>query len=333
LVCYYRADLLDKLGRRPPQTWDEYQELARLLAKQSESSDSSTSKRNDGYGTIEPLAPGWAGLVLLARAAPYARHRDNYSTFLQIDTMEPLIEGPPFVRALEELVAAARFAPADQLRYDPAAVREAFWQGRCAMALTWPSAAPPQPAADPHVQAGLVQLPGSNAVYNLGRHAWETERDGQVRRVPLLSMTGPVGAIPKAGRHPDAALQLLAWLSASQSDGPLSAASPSATLFRRSHVASPQSWVEKCMPAAVAGEYAAITERTFSLPLWLRAPQIPGRTDYLQALDDAVAQALRGQRSPAEALREAAARWRTITARIGRPAQQAALARSTELEP
>ena len=62
-------------------------------------------------GTIEPLAPGWAGLVLLARAAPYAKHRDNYSALFDIETMEPLVAGPPFVQALEELVAAAKLGP------------------------------------------------------------------------------------------------------------------------------------------------------------------------------------------------------------------------------
>ena len=34
-VCYYRADLLEKLGRQPPRTWDEYQELAQLLARKN----------------------------------------------------------------------------------------------------------------------------------------------------------------------------------------------------------------------------------------------------------------------------------------------------------
>ena len=92
-------------------------------------------------GTIEPLAPGWAGLVLLARAAPYAKHRDNYSTLFNIDTMEPLVAGPPFVQALEELVAAAKFGPPDPFRYDPAAARAAFWKGQCGMTLTWPTAA------------------------------------------------------------------------------------------------------------------------------------------------------------------------------------------------
>ena len=285
------------------------------------------------FGTIEPLAPGWAGLVLLARAASYARHRDNYSTFLQIDTMEPLVDSPPFVRALEELVAAARFAPPDQLQSDPAAVRQAFWQGRCAMALTWPSAALPQPTADPHVQVGVVELPGSTSVYNLSKHAWETEPEGRVRHVPLLSMTGRVGGVVKSSSYPDAAVQLLSWLSANTSDGPVSAVSASATLFRRSHVGSPQPWVEKCMPAAVATEYAAMAERTFSRPLWARAPQIPGRAEYLQTLDDAVHQAVRGERSAADALRDTAARWRTITERLGRSSQQSALSRSAELEP
>ena len=32
--CYYRADLLEKLHRKPPQTWKEYEELARLLREE-----------------------------------------------------------------------------------------------------------------------------------------------------------------------------------------------------------------------------------------------------------------------------------------------------------
>ena len=59
------------------------------------------------------------GPVLLARAAPYAKHRDNYSALFDIETMEPLVAGPPFVQALEELVAAAKFGPTDPLHYDP----------------------------------------------------------------------------------------------------------------------------------------------------------------------------------------------------------------------
>ena len=44
-------------------------------------------------------SPGWAGLMLLARAAPYAKHRDNYSTWFDAQTMEPMIANPPMVQA------------------------------------------------------------------------------------------------------------------------------------------------------------------------------------------------------------------------------------------
>ena len=141
--CYYRADLLEKLGRRGPQTWAEYQDLAKLLAQ-----DDSPLPLGEGQGvraawcgTIEPLAPGWGGLVLLARAAPYAKHRDNYSTLFDIETMAPLVAGPPMVQALEELAAAAKLGPTDPFQYDPTAARAAFWRGECGMALTWPTAA------------------------------------------------------------------------------------------------------------------------------------------------------------------------------------------------
>src|SRR5262249_21004554 len=30
LVCFYRADLFEKLHKRPPQSWSEYQELAKF---------------------------------------------------------------------------------------------------------------------------------------------------------------------------------------------------------------------------------------------------------------------------------------------------------------
>jgi len=120
LVCYCRSDRLKESGRNPPQSWPEYLELARRIAvKQSASA--------------VPLAPAWAGLTLLAWAAPYAKHRQNYSTLFDIDTMEPLVAGPPFVRALEELVTAARLGPAEQLDWGPADVRKAFWQGRCGL--------------------------------------------------------------------------------------------------------------------------------------------------------------------------------------------------------
>jgi len=135
LVCYYRADLLDKLGRRPPQTWVEYQELAKMLASQKPSGDA------PWCGTIEPLAPGWQAWFCLPGRHLMQKHRDNYSTLFNIDTMEPLLTTPAITQALEELVATTKLGrPTRSLLIQPPPGQR-FWKGQCGMTLTWPTAA------------------------------------------------------------------------------------------------------------------------------------------------------------------------------------------------
>ena len=267
---------------------------------------------------------------MLARAASYAKHRDNYSTLFHIDTMEPLVAGPPFVRALEELAAAAKFGPSDPLGNDPAAVREAFWRGECGMALTWPSAAAKLPPGN-SVRAAVAPLPGSTEVYNIGNQAWEERSEDEDRQVPLLGIAGRIGLVSAGSKQPEAASQLLCWLSGKQVGPQVCAASPATTLFRRSHLESPQVWTEKPMPASTAVQYAAQTAATLGRQQWLSVPAIPGNQEYLAALDDAVEQTVAGDRSAAEALQQAADRWREITQRLGLESQKKAYRRSLGL--
>ncbi len=78
---------------------------------------------------VEPLGADWASKVLLARAAAYAKHRDYYSTLFDKDTMQPQIASPPFVRGLEELVAASKPNAAVSLAATPADARQAILAG------------------------------------------------------------------------------------------------------------------------------------------------------------------------------------------------------------
>jgi multiple sugar transport system substrate-binding protein len=341
--CYYRADLLEKLGRRPPKTWGEYQELAKLLKGDAPAAKVEASGSKAWCGTIEPLAPGWAGLVLLARAAPYAKHRDNYSTLFDAETMAPLVAGPPFVRALEELVAAAKLGPTDPLRFDPAAARAAFWSGRCGMALTWPSAAktPEGLAAsaasstansvNTTIRVGFIELPGSREVFNRDAETPERRSDDENPHVPSLSIAGRLGVVGKDSPHVDAAFQLLLWLSNSQVGPQVSAASLATTLFRQSNLTLPGLWIEK-PAAAAAAKYADAAEAAFRHEQWLGALRIPGRPEYLAALDEAVAAAVSGKQKPKDALTDAAAKWQKITARLGVERQRTAYRHSLGLE-
>ncbi|MEN6458145.1 MAG: extracellular solute-binding protein [Thermoguttaceae bacterium] len=344
--CYYRADVLEAVGRRPPRTWAEYQELAALLAHEKPA-----GLKGPWCGAIEPLAPGWAGLALLARAAPSIKHRDNYSALFNIETMEPLISGPPMIEALEELVAAAKLGPAEPLSYDPSAVRAAFWRGECAMAITWPTAAGrtdavvrgdktsrSKPSAtipttlDPKIRVGFVELPGSHRAFNLIAHTWDVRGEDDDTRVPLLAASGRLGVVSAKASNPIAAFQLLLWLSDERNSPQVSAASAATTLFRESNLKAPSRWVEKPVSAPAAVKYGDMAEAAFRHEQWLGALRLPGRAEYLAALDEAVASAIRGDKPAIEALLEADAKWRQITDRLGRDRQKAAYRHSLGLE-
>lgn len=332
LVCYYRADLLEKLGRQPPSTWKDYQDLAELLADRAALGDAGPPEGSPWHGAIEPLAPGWAGRVLLARAASYATHREHFSTLFNLDTMEPLIAGPPFVRALEELVAAAGPQAAERPFLDPAGVRAAFWEGQCGLALTWPSAtAKGLKSTEPKPRVGFAELPGSREVYDFAQQRWEDRDEGTDHRVTLLSISGRLGAVARSSAAGEAAIQLLLWLSGEQWSREVSRESQATTLYRESHALNPAEWVEPTVPAEAAAQYAELAQLALTREQRLFALRLPGHVEYLAALDEAAVKALKGEQTAQAALSEVATRWEGITERLGREAQKDAYARSLGL--
>jgi ABC-type glycerol-3-phosphate transport system substrate-binding protein len=332
LTIYCRADLLDKHNLPPPKTWAEYQELAKLL-----SSDKNSTPDAPWRGTLEPLAPGWAGLTLLARAAPYVKHPDNYSTWFDVHTMEPLIAGPPIVQALSELVEAAKADSVEALKSDPSAVRRAFWAGQCGMAVTWPTASQQQggenqPAAKPDEFAvAFAELPGATRVYNVNDEQWETRPEDAPSTVPLVGGSGRMGVVSAKSPATEAAFALLIWLSDDQNSPQICPVSELTTLFRKSHVDKPQIWTEKQVTATAAAQYARLTVATLGGERWLSV-RIPGRDEYLAALDEAVRSAVADGTPPAEALAKAAEKWREITEKRGKDRQKTAYLHSLGLD-
>ena len=330
-VCYYRPDLLESVGRGPPRTWEEYQELASLLAERR-------AKMPAGWhAAVEPLGKDWAAVMLLCRVAAYAAHRENDSTLFHIETMQPLIDRPPFVRALKELIAASALGPAEATRYDPAAVRRAFWEGKCGLAITWPTAAvdkkaePKTDAAGP-LPVGFAEVPGSSQSYSFPDKTWEPRAEDEEPHVPLLAFAGRLGVVSRESKSPDAAFQLLVWLSQDRWSELVSPVTAATTLFRGSHLKKPQLWVESQVPGSAAAQYGSLVEKVLSRSQRLLVPRIPGQAEYLAALDEAVREAVGGHRDPEAALSRAAERWQQITDRLGRSAQKRAYWRSLGLD-
>lgn len=335
-VVYCRKDLLDRLGLSPPKNWREFDRAAAALSERAATAAAGAHDGAEWSGAVLPLAPGWAGITLLARAAPAAKGRSNYSSLFDVNTFEPLIAGPPFVEALEEIAAAVKKNPEPSLQADPHAARRAFWLGRCGMAVCWPSRAGgadlPQQRPEGFV-ASIVPLPGGRKVYETSRRRWLDREPSESGNVPLLSIAGRVGMISAASSQPEAALQLLLWLGDEQHIAAVGAASSAATLPRRSQVENAAAWVEPPMPEQTAKDYAKDLVNTFESADCLAALPIPGREEYLSALDEAVRSAVRGDRAAIEALIATAGRWREISERLGVEKQKTALRRSLGLDP
>ena len=235
----YRRDVFERLHLSSPRTWAEYK---KLLDAVDEHIDASGDMKG---AAIEPLADGWAAKYFLARAAAYAKHRDYDAALFDTQSMAPLIDAEPFVRALTELVAEVKANAAQSLRATPADARRALLNGQCVVAIGWPSAAgrdgvsSEQKSGDRKFDLGVFELPGSAEVFNPHDRRWQTRADDDDLHVPLLDVAGRIGSIAKANKAADRAFQLLALLYADQRSVDVSAASPATAPYRVSQLRLP----------------------------------------------------------------------------------------------
>src|SRR5207244_579652 len=122
---------------------------------------------------LGPDAEGLAGTTFLALAAALGQHRDQYSFLFDHETMEPRIASPPFVAALERLVALKAYGPPGAERYDAEDAREAFRTGQAALLIDFAERVARWSDPKHPVPVGVSALPGSERVYNPDRATWE----------------------------------------------------------------------------------------------------------------------------------------------------------------
>jgi ABC-type glycerol-3-phosphate transport system substrate-binding protein len=88
--------------------------------------------------------------------------------------------------------------------------------------------------------------------------------------------------------------------------------------YRKSHYADPSKWVQQWpeLPAYIENNKKSLTNGYPELTM-------PGANRYNEALGTHIAQALAGQESVEEALKNASDEWESITDELGRDAQVA----------
>jgi ABC-type glycerol-3-phosphate transport system substrate-binding protein len=326
-ALWYRKDIWQGLGLPEPQTWEQYQAaLVRIRDERGRLPELAEIT----FASAEPLAAGWGGQLLLARAAAYAQHRSFLAVMFNLEDMEPLIDGPPFVRALEEL--AASVTDSQSLEWGPQDTLARLLEGRAAAAIGWPSASMPDlEDAGKGFSLGVIEVPGSHESYDRARQVWD-ERSSSEPHVSFLAAAGRMGSVARRTRHERSAANLLVWLSGSEWGDQIGPASGAATVCRRAHLAAPARWVDVDKLGEEAGkEYCNVVARALQRGVAVSSLTIPGRSEYLAALDEAVARVIRQEAAAADSLRAAAKSWRAITAKHGIEAQRAAYKRSLGL--
>ncbi len=325
----YRRDIFQELGLQPPATWTDYLEVCRRL-------DAFRSEQQEPVFpavVAEPTSSGDAAITLLARAAGYARHRNQYSGLFDFISMQPLIAGPPFRRALEELVECQQFQAGNAELTSPQAFGSLL-AGECLMAISWSVRDPssiPTAEQTPLPVVAMAELPGSTEVYNINNTSWENRQTSESVHIPLLASGGRLGSITELAHDRLQATDFLMLVSSSKMAHLVCRPSPHTFPFRNSHVENPRGWLPEQLDAIAATSLAGAAKNAGGRNNYLFALRIPGRQQYLAALDEAVQAALAGE-SPSTALLQASDRWQQITEERGADKQKAAYRLSLGLE-
>lgn len=321
----YRRDLLEDPGLREafrrrfgrelgvPATWPELQETARFLH----------GRQAPGGGVISGMAEVTVSDALLGnyfvkRAAPYAKHPQVKGGFyFDLDSMEPLVNTPGWVEALEDFVAAQDLYPKGGDRMSFFDVIKTFGRGNVAFSDSWddPFVEAMEPGNPLRNKVAAALSPGSRKVWNRASGAWEAFP--QVNYVPYIAY-GWTSGVPRSTPHKEAAFDFLGFYANRrnhQSD--LFVGRFGMNPFRASDL-DPALWIERGgWDPAVARSYVETLRRQASSSSRVLDLRIHRGQEYVYQLSVGVYRAITGRDSPQAALDGVAERWRRLTRRVG----------------
>jgi multiple sugar transport system substrate-binding protein len=257
--------------------------------------------------------------MLLSRAAGYALHPDDVSILLDLQGASPLVQGPGFVQALAESLAALKVLDVQSLQMSPEDCCRAVLEGRAALAVGLPPHGPDGSASrsNPAAVVGTAKLPGATRIYDRSTSNWMPVTSGAVARVTITGFDGfavcSSAAVDASTR--DAAWQFWSSMRHHTTENDI----PFGSAICRS--ADMPAALQKTAPGFTSAEWRRHLETTvamlqesrvlFDLPL-------PDAPRFREKLTAHVTDAIEGRATPADALQQVANDWIALIEEIGR---------------
>jgi len=328
-MIYYRADLLNDPQHQaafkeqfkydmpvPPTTWQQYLDIATYF--QGKTVDGQTIY---GAGTaFKPKAQSY--WTYLGVAAPYAKSPDDPGYFFDPDTMEPRINNPGFVQALDLYIALSKVGPPDVTNWDVGDIRNNFPAGKVVLGIDWGDVGPL--ASDAKSSAvvgkwGSAMEPGVDKYYDAKKATWVEKYN----KAPYLAFGGWIQSVSKTTKNADCAMDFISFMGSQNMSAKL-VVTPGSGVNPHyfSDGNNPAPWLALGMTETEAKEYLGAVSNILADPNAVVDLRITGAFEYFDALDAQLARAVAGEVTSQQALDQVAKDWNAITDRLGRDQQK-----------
>jgi multiple sugar transport system substrate-binding protein len=331
-MLYYRTDLLEKEGLNPPETWNDYLNIAKTF----NGKDLNDDGKPDYGSAISKKRGAQAYWFIYDIAGSFIQSKGTgQGAFFNTETFEPLVDNEGFAAALEIYNETTKYGPPDELNLDVGDTRGLFTSGRAALSLDWGDIG--TLAIDPEIsvvqdKVGATILPGSTKVLDwaTGKLVDVDENTAPyavngVNHAPLAAYGGWSGAI-NAGADPkvkDAAYAFLSYMSQpAQANADVTLGKTGFNPYRISQFENTELWVEAGMSQTAAENYLGAIKESLESPNMVLDLRIPQNARYQQTvLDTAVSQFLAGELTTEQTMKQIYAGLEEITNEFGRDVQ------------
>ncbi len=331
-MVYYRSDLLDQKGMAPPETWDDYLDIAKAFHGQDLNGDGKAD-----YGScISKKRNAQAYWMIISIAGGFLQSQGtSQGAFFDTQNMNPLFNNEAFGAALDVYVESTKYAPPDEINLDVGDTRGLFTSGRCALSIDWGDIG--TLAIDPATstvqdKVGAVILPGSRRV--LDRNTGKlVDCDSTVcpyavngvNHAPFAAFGGWSGAINAAAdpKVKNAAYDFLSYMSQpAQANVDVTIGITGFNPYRVSQFTNLDLWLKAGMSQAAAENYLGAIAESLNSPNMVLDLRIPQNQRYQQiVLDTAVHRLLAGEIDKKAAMASIEEGWNEVSEELGRDEQ------------